>query len=91
MRKKVEGVLDGFKVLGVDSMEEGKDFEREMKRRSVRAGGEGDLLFNSRRRNKNDIFGTPFISNYKVTPKKNEKCNKSAKWTPNEMKLGETQ
>ena len=35
--------------------------------RSVRAEGEDllrDLLYNSRRRNKNDVFGTLFINNY---------------------------
>ena len=62
-----------------------------MREGSVRAGSRRGLSVSAVYISENKVLSDPIFKNYKVTPKKNEKCNKSVKWTPNEMKLWETQ
>ena len=61
-----------------------------MREGSVRAGSRKGLSVSAVYISENKVLSDPTFKNYKVTPKKDEKCNKSVKRTPNEMKPEET-
>ena len=71
MEKMKESYL-GIQVLVCNN----GGFEEKLreKRREVRSRAEKwrGLLYTAVERNKNDVFGTPFIDNYKLVPKRKE-------------------